>query len=629
MPKALPLKKCRAYDYAAGCFGMDSILDPRISPVSLRRIELFRDLSEEELQRLAPYLSLVRAPKGSSLCKQGESADALYIIETGQVKVVSGEGSQRRVIATLGPGEPFGDLSLLAGGPMPATFQVAIDAELWVLSKSDFDSALRQHPQIAINLCRIMARRLGDLDEQHSYGTRTMPIRMVAVVGTLEEVALLAHSITEQSGNNVLLMDLIDTGDENSTIDPSDPFHDIISLAEGVDRLAVPIELSSGDFSEAVSHLLLRYDHLLVRLPTDGADTHYLREALDLCEVIITFGSRPDHWVRTDAPPGTLWVLGTQNEPGYTKDKLERERARTARRLTGKLIGLALSSGAAHGLAHIGVLRVLEQEKVPIDLLSGTSMGSVIGSAFVAGHDADDLYRLGKEFTGMASLRSGWRFWDFTFSRSGIIRGRKAQQWLEGWTGGKHFEDLDIPFFIVAAEVVGGRSVVFNKGPIAAAARASFSMPGLFEPVPHGKDFVVDGGSVDPVPCRPLADAGANIIIACNVIPQVADRLYRPIRRRVRPGHPPSIMEVYQSQREVMEAAIALLKMNPYDVLIAPRVGMYSATDANRIDTFVKRGEEAAQAALPQIRELLKPRVRSEQPASVAASRQSEGAAQR
>ena len=77
-------------------------------------------------------------------------------------------------------------------------------------------------------------------------------------------------------------------------------------------------------------------------------------------------------------------------------------------------MGLALSSGASHGLAHIGVLRVLEEEKVPIDLLSGTSMGSVIGSAYVAGHSTIELYRLGKEFTGMANLRTGWRFWDVT-----------------------------------------------------------------------------------------------------------------------------------------------------------------------------------------------------------------------
>src|SRR5258708_38756984 len=106
-------------------------------------------------------------------------------------------------------------------------------------------------------------------------------------------------------------------------------------------------------------------------------------------------------------------------------------------------------------------------------------------------------------------------------------------------------------FLIFASEVVGGRLVVISKGPLAAAAVASFSMAGLSEPVPYGRDFLVDGGAADPVPCRPLAEAGANIIIASNTIPQVADRLYRPILRRVRPGRPPSIMEVYQSQREV------------------------------------------------------------------------------
>jgi hypothetical protein len=88
-------------------------------------------------------------------------------------------------------------------------------------------------------------------------------------------------------------------------------------------------------------------------------------------------------------------------------------------------------------------------------------------------------------------------------------------------------------------------------------------------------------------------------------------------------------MEVYQSQREVMEAAIALLKMNPYDVLIAPRVGMYSATDANRIDTFVKRGEEAARAALPQIRELLKPKPRVDGSGTAAALDRSKVVTQR
>ena len=253
-------------------------------------------------------------------------------------------------------------------------------------------------------------------------------------------------------------------------------------------------------------------------------------------------------------------------------------------------MGLALSSGASHGLAHIGVLRVLEQEKIPVDLLAGTSMGAVIGGAFVTGHSAAELYDMGKEFVRWSKLSTGWRIWDFTFPRSGLIKGHRAKKWIAHWTYGKRFEDLEIPFFIVAAEVVSGRAVVFSEGSIADASRASFSIPGLFDPVLYGDDFLVDGGAVDPVPCQTLQAAGADLIIAANVIPQVEERLYRGVRQRVGPGRPPSILEIYQSQREIMEAQIAVLKMNPYDVLIAPKVGMYSALEANRLDEFVERG---------------------------------------
>jgi CRP-like cAMP-binding protein len=136
---------------------MDGILDPHISAMSLRRIELFRDLPDEELRRLSARLRLVRAPRGTVLIRQGAVAEALYIVETGQIRVVSGVGAGQRVLATLGPGTPFGDLALLAGGPMSATFEVTIDAQLLALSREAFESALRREPALAVNLCRVMA----------------------------------------------------------------------------------------------------------------------------------------------------------------------------------------------------------------------------------------------------------------------------------------------------------------------------------------------------------------------------------------------------------------------------------------------------------------------------------------
>jgi NTE family protein len=370
----------------------------------------------------------------------------------------------------------------------------------------------------------------------------------------------------------------------------------------------VPVEVSSGDFSEIVSRLLQKYTHLLVRLPDSGGP--FLSQVLDLCEVVLVVGRRTSHWVlKNSLPPKKFWLTGGAFDPDYDLARAGRDRDRIARRLLGRSVGLALSSGAAHGLAHIGVLRVLEEEKIPIDLLAGTSMGSVLGSAYVAGHSADDLYRMGQEFAQLLNFRTGWRSWDFTLPRSGLLKGMGAKRWIDRWTGGKRFEDLEIPYFVVAAEVVSGRAVVFSEGSLANASRASFSMPGVFEPVLHNDDFLVDGGQVDPVPCQTLDSAGADIIIASNVIPQVEERLYRGVRQRVGPGRPPSIFEIYQSMREIMEAQIAVLKMTPYDVLIAPKVGMYGALEAQHLDLFVQRGEEAARAAVAEIKALLKPGV--------------------
>jgi NTE family protein len=155
--------------------------------------------------------------------------------------------------------------------------------------------------------------------------------------------------------------------------------------------------------------------------------------------------------------------------------------------------------------------------------------------------------------------------------------------------------------------VLTGHPVTFSQGRISEAVRASVSMPGVMQPVLYKDEFLVDGGQVDPVPCSTLHDAGADIIIASNVIPQVEERAYRSVRMKVGPGRPPTIFEIYNSMREIMEAQIAVLKMAPYDVLISPKVGMYSALEAERLDEFVRLGEEAATAQIDQIKQLLRP----------------------
>jgi NTE family protein len=586
---------------------LDATLDEHarqhLSPTALARNDLFQGLSPQELAGLAEHLHYRRAKKGTVLCREGDPSDSMYIIEAGQVKVYKETPEGRTVLATLGPGTPVGEMALLTGEPRSATLIVSIDAELWELSKTDFEDVLHQYPAIPLTFSRVLARRLINTDSRLESEDFS---RLVGLVSTPQEAARLAESMARQSDRKILLLDLVETGDECSTIDPADPFHDVVPISEYVSRVDVPVEVSSGDFSEIASRLLVRFDHLLVRLPDVGGP--YMIQALDLCDTIIFFGFRPGHWVmRSPVPSNRIVQVSGLGDPHYSPDRSGRDLDRLARRVVRMRVGLALSSGAAHGLAHIGVLRVLTEAGIPIDLLSGTSMGSLIGGAFAAGNNPEDLYRLGKEFSEVKQFKNWRKFWDFQFPRSGVVRGAAAKRWINHWMRGKSFEDLEIPYFVVAAEVLTGRAVVFSSGPLADAVRASVSMPGVMQPVLYKDEFLVDGGQVDPVPCSTLQQAGADIIIASNVIPQVEERAYRSVRMRVGPSRPPTILEIYNSMREIMEAQIAILKMAPYDVLIAPKVGMYSATEAERLDEFVRLGEEAARAQLPSIQALLKP----------------------
>ncbi len=578
---------------------MDRLSPMQASPRLLQQVELFRDLGEDDLARIAARLEYRHARRGAVIFEAGDPPDALYIVEAGQVRLMApGPGAPE----TRGPGTPFGEMSLLIDAAQTVRAVVSIDADLWVLARADFQELLTAYPALALNLSRSLARRLQDVQQQSSAPARREIPRLVGVVGAPDALDALAVSAARQSGYRALLLDVVDTGDENSTVDPSDPFADVVPGGEGVDRLAVAVELSGGDFGEVVSHLLRRYDQLLVRLP--ATPTAATRDALALLDAVVLLEPVPGHWVHdVGLPAAALWPLSV---PGADAARIGRDRARLARRLTGRRIGVALSSGGAHGLAHIGFLRVLDSAGIPVDLLAGTSMGAIVGSAYAAGSRGADLYAIGREAGAFLQVSTAWRMLDFRLSRSGFLGGDRFERAIGRWTRQQRFEDLEIPFFTVAAEVIGGRPVVFHEGPVAHGVRASCSLPGLMLPVPHGDDFLIDGAAVDPVPCHVLAEAGADFIIACNVIPQVADRLYRKVNQRR--DRPPSFLDVSHSESEIMAAAVARLNMQPFDVLVAPRVGKYHWREGRRLAQFVRLGEDAARAALPQIQALVQPR---------------------
>jgi NTE family protein len=272
-----------------------------------------------------------------------------------------------------------------------------------------------------------------------------------------------------------------------------------------------------------------------------------------------------------------------------------------ARRIARKSVGLALSSGNARGIAHIGVLKVLEEAKVPIDIMAGTSAGALFGSLYASGMTIDELRMFARELHKKSRLTAG--LWDFALPpRSGLIKGNQTIAYLKQFLGNKRFEDLKVPMHVVAADVLSGEQSVFSEGPIAEAVRASISVVGVFAPAKVGSRYFIDGGAVNPVPTSVLAERGADLIIASSVIPSLEDRLTRKAIKRE--GKVPNLLGVLMSMMEVMESEMIRTQMNPANVVVRPQVEIYSGMDFERVDEFIRLGEDAAYRSLDQIKQL-------------------------
>ena len=204
---------------------------------------------------------------------------------------------------------------------------------------------------------------------------------------------------------------------------------------------------------------------------------------------------------------------------------------------------------------------------------------------------------------------TGFRNWDVRVPpRSGLLKGEGLLRHLRMQLEDQSFADLQIPMAVVTADLVSGEEVVFERGPLANAVRASMSVGGLLEPVQYEERFLIDGGAIDPVPTRVLGERGMSIIIASNVIPTLQDRLR--LRRMKREQGLPNMVDIMLGAREIMEGEIIRSRIHPLDVLITPDVAHFHLREYDRINEIIRAGEDAARIQVPYIRKLLAPRPR-------------------
>jgi NTE family protein len=267
-----------------------------------------------------------------------------------------------------------------------------------------------------------------------------------------------------------------------------------------------------------------------------------------------------------------------------------------------KKIGLALSGGAARGIAHIGVLDVLHQEGIPIDMIAGTSAGAVMGAVYATGQEIHQIIEY--------ALDANWKklapFIDPSLPRSGFLKGKKIQDLLASFLGGNiKFADLKIPFACVATDIDTGEEVVINSGSVLDALRATISIPGIFTVVKREGHYLVDGGLTTPVPVHIVRQMGADFIIAVNVNPDVSNRLGKSGHKRLEAHKEPNLLHVLMQSFYITTYSLAQSSLGEADIIIEPNLPNIGAGDFSKAGEMILRGQRAARQAIPEIKRQL------------------------
>lgn len=249
-------------------------------------------------------------------------------------------------------------------------------------------------------------------------------------------------------------------------------------------------------------------------------------------------------------------------------------------------IALVLGAGASKGFAHIGVLKILESHKIPVHIIVGTSVGSVVGSLYAYGLSAYELQKLSSSIEQKDIV-------DITIPDNGFIKGEKLEEFVNKTVKNTPMEKMKIPFYAVATEIQGGREVVFGIGNTGQAVRASCSIPGVFRPVKIGDKVYVDGGVVSPVAVEAAKRMGADVVIAVD-ISAGAERT-----------PPDNTIETLLQSIDIMYSKLAAIQLLQANIVIRPKVGQIGAADFSKRNEAIIEGEKAATEVLPNIIEII------------------------
>lgn len=629
---------------------------------------LFSSFTRRELSKVAKLFSEKSYPKGTTIFREGEEGETFCVVVSGELEVWAGDDDPQ-LLNRLGPGEVLGEMALLSEGTRSATVRAARLVELLELDRESFNRFFANNAKVLSYFSTVLTRRLA---AAHRGEVRRRPQTVVTVSalpglkGKSLVAGALAALLREYAKVDVLLVRArpVSTQTKHGQLPlalsdadrvPADQIKSMIQAERGHSATLDVTVGSEGPkdvvqgFETIVAKLEGRFPFVVIDLgnrPTSLAEC--AREVADVSVEIVDHAD-PGEDPGARHSPRVFRVMNLLNPasspipinhcepfvmpedpalpPTQGAAQVDYLRAnprapsspplrRLARKILGMTVGVAVGGGAAFGVGHVGLLKVFEDNDIPVDLIAGTSMGSIIAVGYACGISPKEMLeisaRIGTKSTTLSAL-------DFTLLGPGFLSGNRIIAIFSPFLGPvSRFDQLRLPCQVVATDIETGEGVSLGEGSLIEACRASCSVPLLWVPVRRGDRTLVDGALVDPVPAELVREMGADLCIAVNAVPapekgvtNALTRLWRrvnalnPLSYLGDARHLPNTMDVFMNTLQILQHELGKFKAISADVTITPNLNEFTWVEFYKTQGLIERGAEAAEKALPQIKRLL------------------------
>jgi NTE family protein len=587
---------------------------------------VFSELSAEKLEQISVLFQQEKYSAGTVVLRQGGASDAVYFIRSGQLAVRIQRATWRETVAYLQPPDIFGELSFVTGRACVADVEVLVDADLLLLHKDMIPKLPQQREVILRSLMKVIA---GKLQETITHGAKVREKPVVLLLHSPGWEAPrsfpweLSRSLARQTGRKTVLVNIGGSEDRPAReIEPGFALADFALRSAG--------ESLRSDLARNLTDWKSKFENVLLN-PLEA-------ESPELAESTGKFAN----WMGFLLGPGELappklgsrrFVVQTTHNPrlpnlsanqqlifesreseaehlagGPVGRRFLRTVDSIARCIAGTQVGLALGGGAAWGWAHIGVLAVLEEAGFPIDVVTGCSMGSLIGAFYSAGFSVEELNRIADTHRNRARRFIEWRLWKMC-----LINEKKLRKVLRQYFGDREVNRTDIPYWANAVDIRTGKEFTIQDGPLVECVRSSIALPGLLSPASRNSHLLVDAGIMDPVPVLPLRRMGCHFAIGVNAMAELESQ-------EVSNRYPFNALDVLTRSMFLMGHEIGQARAEQAaNFVFTPALGDITMLQFSRSPEIIECGRRATESHLPAILaayERLKSSVSDQQPAA-------------